>query len=606
MAYSSTTKSDVSKSNATKSKYLNIAIIILAIGIVFALFFVLKNVVFTGSKLVFTLNGDEHITINLNEEYQDMGVTIKKGNDDLSSKVVITNNVDASNVGNYTITYSYEGMTLTRYVEVKKLNYFSLLGDSNVYLLLNGKYTDPKAELYKDGVDRSNEITVDGEFDSTKIGNYQISYSSSLEDDSLYRNIYVSDFDEYFKTNYDIDKKFLSIDIDSDKITKYTLPDGTEKNESITYSITQNGKYTFVIYDKYNNKLEKEVNINGGTSSLINATCTATISMGKTLIKVTSDSAISKYVYNGVEGDQNIYQFDREINENKVLLYDSNNDSIEITCNTKKESGNMEIHFIASGYYDDAILIRTSKATIWIDGGRGKVAVMKYLNELKITDIDYVIGSHTEYDHIDAQGEIIKNLNVKHALYPNSITSCGCSCTYDDVHSVTEALRNKNMTPEVQQIPSKLQIGDMMLYFIAPYSIGCNKNNNSFIFILQYGNTKFMFTGDADSDFNNLSKLEENAKSLGLSGYEANVFKYPHHGNGLLSNKFYDIAKIQSVIVPNYLASQHPNQTVLNTLNSKGIKVYRQSDSKTGNILIKSDGNNITFTMDIEAKDYVR
>ena len=41
------------------------------------------------------------------------------------------------------------------------------------------------------------------------------------------------------------------------------------------------------------------------------------------------------------------------------------------------------MHFInADSYYDDAILIRSDKATIFIDGGRGKNAVIKYLNDL--------------------------------------------------------------------------------------------------------------------------------------------------------------------------------------------------------------------------------
>lgn len=596
----------MAKSNVAKSKYLNIAIIILAACIVLALFFVFKNVLFSDSDIVFELNGQDHVTVNLNEEYQDMGVTVKKGSTDLSENVIISNNVDTKIIGNYTVKYTYNGTILTRYVEVKKINTFILLGESDVYLLLNGKYTDPKAEVYKDGVDHSSEITIDGEIDTTKVGNYQITYSSTYFENSLYRNIFISEFDDYFSTAYDDNTKMLSININQDKISKYVFANGTEQTENSTFQITDNGKYSLVIYDKYNNKSEKEIDVNSSSNIKINATCTATISGATTTIEVKSDSPISKYVYNGIESDKSTYKFDREVVDNKVILYDSNNASTEITCNTKKETGNLEIHFIASGYYDDAILIRTNQATIWIDGGRGKTAVMKYLNELKIADIDYVIGSHTEYDHIDAQGEIIKNFNVKHALYPNSITSCACACTGDDVRSVNEALKSKNMTAEVQQVPSKLQIGDMMLYFLAPYSIGCNKNNNSFIFILQYGNTKFMFTGDADSDFNNLTTLEQNAKNLGLTGYEANVFKYPHHGNGILANKFYDNAKIQYVIVPNFNAKQHPNQTVLNTLNSKGIKVYRQSDSKTGNILIKSDGNNITFTMDIEAKDYVR
>ena len=267
----------------------------------------------------------------------------------------------------------------------------------------------------------------------------------------------------------------------------------------------------------------------------------------------------------------------------------------------------VEMHFInAGGYYDDAILIRSDKATIFIDGGRGKDAVVKYLKELKVSKIDYVIGSHTEYDHIDAQGEVIRQFDVKHALYPNNITKCGCSCESSDVWNVNSALKSKNMTPEVQSVPSKLVIEDMTLYFIAPLSIGCNKNNNSFIFILQFGNKKFMFTGDADSVFNRPDDLIANAKSLGLSGIEADVFKHPHHGNETLSDKLFDTMKTKYIIVPNVNASQHPSQLFRDKANAKGIKMYRQSDSKTGNILITSDGNNINFTMDVVASTYAK
>lgn len=272
-----------------------------------------------------------------------------------------------------------------------------------------------------------------------------------------------------------------------------------------------------------------------------------------------------------------------------------------------KTSSKVEMHFInADSYYDDAILIRSDKATIFIDGGRGKNAVIKYLNDLRIKTIDYVIGSHTEYDHIDAQGEVIRQFDVKHALYPNSITNCGCSCESKDVRNVTSALGSKNMQPEVQSVPSKLVIGDMTLYFIAPFKIGCNKNNNSFIFILQFGNNKFMFTGDADSVFNNENQLVANAKSLGLSGIEVDVFKYPHHGNETLSDKLFDTMNVKSIIVPNVNASQHPSVIFREKMNKKGIKVYRQSDSKTGNILITSDGNNIDFTMDVMAITYAK
>ena len=53
------------------------------------------------------------------------------------------------------------------------------------------------------------------------------------------------------------------------------------------------------------------------------------------------------------------------------------------------------------------------------------------------------------------------------------------------------------------------------------------------------------------------------------------------------------------VVVPNNGAPGNPSKASLNRLADYKVKVYRQSDSKTGNILITSDGKNITFKMDV-------
>ena len=121
-----------------------------------------------------------------------------------------------------------------------------------------------------------------------------------------------------------------------------------------------------------------------------------------------------------------------------------------------------------------------------------------------------------------------------------------------------------------------------------------------------YGNNSFMFTGDADSALRNPNKLVKNAKELGLENINVDVFKHPHHGNETLSNSLFPAINAKYFIVPNYGFSRFPNQTNLTNIKNRGIKVYRQSESKTGNILITSDGDNIEFIMDVVAKDYAR
>ena len=110
-----------------------------------------------------------------------------------------------------------------------------------------------------------------------------------------------------------------------------------------------------------------------------------------------------------------------------------------------------------------------------------------------------------------------------------------------------------------------------------------------------------MFTGDADSAMHNHKKLLENAKKLGLEDITVDVVKYPHHGNENLDDSFIKAVKAKYFIVPNNNFPNYPSSSNLNKLKNNGVTVYRQSNSKTGNILITSDGNEIKFTMDVEA-----
>ena len=292
-------------------------------------------------------------------------------------------------------------------------------------------------------------------------------------------------------------------------------------------------------------------------------------------------------------------------------------DNIEAKCNvtvneiTASKDNIMEMHFIANGYYDDSILIRDNYTVIYIDGGRTEAAKkdISYLKDLGITKIDYMIGSHVEYDHVAAQADILDNFEVDKIVYPVDLNTCHkkCYCANDiDNSIILKGLQKHEKEAIHQKIPSRDNVGIFNFYYLAPFNYVCNNNNNSFVFIMTYGNNSFMFTGDADSALRNPNKLINNAKELGLENINVDVFKHPHHGNETLSNSLFPAINTKYFIVPNYGFSRFPNPTNLANIKKRGIKVYRQSESKTGNILITSDGDNIEFIMDVVAKDYAR
>lgn len=453
------------------------------------------------------------------------------------------------------------------YIFFYKTDYtFKFNGEKDVYLLINGSYRDPVIDILCNGKKCDEEVIIDGNIDSSKEGDYEITYSHKKMNDKATRMIHVSNFDEFFKIEYDsvntLSTTVVNIKVDKTKVSKYVLPNGTIKDDNSQYEISENGEYTFIVFDNYNNKLEKKIVIN---NIIVN-----------------------------------------EPNPTPVVT-PMPTQVPQVTPSPTPTPSQLEIHFInAGGYYDDAILIRSDRATIFMDGGRGSDAVVRYLNEVNVKKIDYVIGSHTEYDHIFAQAAIIENFQVDNLLYANSISSCGCRCDSTDVGAVRNAMRKKNVPETIPQIPSVLNIGDMKLYFIGPPSLGCNKNENSLIFILKFGNNTFMFPGDSDSRFNDVDKLLENAKAIGLSNIKVNVLKYPHHGNKFITDKSFEAIKPEIIMVPNVHAQDNPSKKMRDKIKNYGITMYRQSDSSTGNILLTSDGNKIEVKMDVVAKDYAK
>ena len=598
---------------------LNVIIVILVIGIIIVSsvlvfnFINKKNNTFN-KDIIFSLKGEEKVVVYVDSIYNDPGVIALKNDVDISSKVVVNGKVNTKVIGVYLINYTLiddnnNTKTLTREVEVKYIDGISLNGSSDIYILLNGKYQDSGFVAYYNNSDVKEKVVVTNNIDFSKSGDYQVTYT--YLEYVVKRNIHVSDFSDYFKVSYDknITNKdiLLDISIDKEKISKVILPNNNELRENSTYLISENNKYSFVIYDLYNNSYTYDLNITNIDKIPLNMTCKAIVSGNMTSVTVNSNKKISKYFYNDNESTNATYSFNSRVNSVKVKVVDEFGNDIVSACSVEYRSNNIEMHFIASGNYDDAILIRTDDKTIFIDGGRYncKDKVLAYLKDLGINKIDALIGSHVQNDHIATQAAILDNLSVDTIYYPDNIKTCASrgSCESIDQQYIVNALNCHNKTPVVVSAPKLIEIGEMKLYFIGPPKVEYNVNNNSFIFILKFRDNTFMFTGDSYSPLNDVDTLKSNASSLGI-GIDVDMLKYPHHGNKTLQTSFLEAITPKYVIVPNYLAPNYPRENDRNRIASVGGAIYRQSDSP--NILVTSDGKNINVTLNIKASDYKR
>lgn len=173
---------------------------------------------------------------------------------------------------------------------------------------------------------------------------------------------------------------------------------------------------------------------------------------------------------------------------------------------------------------------KTGKGFIIDPGSREIDCILELLEEEKLK-IDYIILTHSHFDHIAGVGDLIKNIPAK------IISSKLCS------DKITDPVRNLSFFTDFGIIISpKADI------FVEDLEDGCIKWNNHSIFFLQSpGHTKcsicvhlenMLFTGDTiikglktkiTYPDGNREELEQTLKSI-YERFSENILVYPGHG----------------------------------------------------------------------------
>ena len=257
----------------------------------------------------------------------------------------------------------------------------------------------------------------------------------------------------------------------------------------------------------------------------------------------------------------------------------------------------LEVHFIDVGQGDTTYIELPNGTDILIDAGESKYGstVVNYLkNQEKNIEIDYLIATHPDSDHVGGMKDVFKQLNVKNFYYP-----------YDASHNTQTWNNVLNLANEEgckivdAKSNTNLSIGEAEVKFIQPNKDYSDNNDDSAVVLIDYKNTEIMVTGD-------ISELTEQDMVNQNLIPDIDVLKVAHHGSKYSSSKsFLNKAKPENSVISvgkdnNY---GHPTSDTLNRLTSSGSKVWRTD--LNGNIVVKSDGNNINITASKENSNEV-
>ncbi|MGB9887927.1 MAG: stalk domain-containing protein [Moorellales bacterium] len=247
----------------------------------------------------------------------------------------------------------------------------------------------------------------------------------------------------------------------------------------------------------------------------------------------------------------------------------------------------LKVHFLDVGQADSILVRLPDGRALLIDGGNNAdgPAVVSYLKAQGIERLDWVVATHPHEDHVGGLDAVLDAFEVGKVYAPRATTN---TRAYEDF---LLAVQRKGLKIAEARAGVTLFTGPgLTAAFVAPNRTGYEDlNNYSAVLRLVYGQTSFLFAGDAETE----SKAEMLVANHAL---KADVFKVGHHGSESSTTPAFLAAVSPRYAVISVGAGNdygHPSPETLARLAEAKVEVFRTD--LQGAIVAASDGQKITF-----------
>lgn len=256
-------------------------------------------------------------------------------------------------------------------------------------------------------------------------------------------------------------------------------------------------------------------------------------------------------------------------------------------------SGLAELHVIDVGQ-GDAIALRTPRGRwvlvdagrIWRGGDAGRSTIVPYLRRYG-GDLALFVLTHPHADHVGGAVSVLR------ALHPREYRDAAFANNSESYRASLAAARDLGVHWQRVHPGDSIAIDELSIRFLAPDSVWTahltDPNLASTVAIVQYGEVRFMLTGDAEAAEEEWLLTHYSSVVL-----RSDVLKIAHHGSSTSSTApFLDAVRPRVALVSVGAGNSygHPSPAVMTSLLERGATVLRTD--QLGSTVIRTDGRSL-------------
>lgn len=255
----------------------------------------------------------------------------------------------------------------------------------------------------------------------------------------------------------------------------------------------------------------------------------------------------------------------------------------------------LEAHFLDVGHGDCTIITCDGESMI-IDGGNAGCSqlVFNYLTNHGISELKYAVATHPDADHIGGLPAAFHAANVQMLLSPIA--------SHDEsrFETLSKTAQEKSVPLKVPKAGEVFSLGNATITVLSPVIMFADTNDISLVLRIDYGETSFLFTGDASSAV----ERDLIARKTNLS---ADVLKVSHHGSNTgTTSAFVSAVSPEYAVISCSDNSGSPSWDVLYNL----ADTYTLITAQKGTIVISSDAEMLSvsyeqFPAEKQAERYI-